>query len=127
MKINPQQFSAVTSLPGNERYRHFVKVVADWQEVWGLYEEGWALAATDEGTTVFPMWPAREYAEACAVNEWAAYKARSFSLDELLSELLPKLERDAVRPGIFPTPVSKGVTPPISQLRHDLDVELQNY
>lgn len=127
MKVNPKQLAAVVALSGNERYRHFVKVVADWQEVWGLYQDGWALAAADDGTTVLPMWPAKEYAEICAENEWAGYQPKVFSLDDLLNELLPKLKRDGMLPGIFFVPGSKGVTPSVDQLIHDLEVELQNY
>lgn len=127
MKVNPKQLSAVIALPGDSRYEHFVKVIADWQEVWGLYQDGWALAAADDGTTIFPMWPAKEYAEVCAEKEWAGHEAKAFSLDDLLNELLPKLERDGMLPGVFFTPSSNGVTPSIDQLRRDLGRELQNY
>jgi hypothetical protein len=127
MKINPKQLEAVLALPGAERYNHFIKVVADWQEVWGLYSDGWALASTDNGQQVFPMWPAKEYAEACAKNEWQGYEPKVFSLDDLMGELLPKLKKDGVLPGIFFTPVSKGVTPTVDQFINDLNIELENY
>jgi hypothetical protein len=45
MEVNPKQMEAVLALPGPKRFQHFIKVVADWQEVWGLYRDGWALAA----------------------------------------------------------------------------------
>lgn len=70
MQVNPKQMEAVLALPGIKRFEHFIKVIADWQEVWGLYQDGWALAAADDGTTVFPLWPAKEYAQVCAENEW---------------------------------------------------------
>lgn len=127
MKVNPKQLAAVIALPGSERYKHFVKIVADWQQAWGLYQNGWALAGTDDDTTVFPMWPAKEYAEICAENEWSGYQPRAISLEELLSDLLPKLKQDGVLPGVFYTPQNKGTTPTADQLQHDLEVELQNY
>lgn len=127
MKISPKQLTAVIALPGNERYKHFIKSVADWQQVWGLYQDGWALAATDDGTAVFPLWSAKEYAEICAVNEWQGYQSQSFNLDELLNELLPNLEADGVLPGVFFTPESKGVTSSVPQLKNDIEVELQKY
>ncbi len=40
---------AVLALPREERYAHFVKRVADTEQVWGLYNNGWASAATDDG------------------------------------------------------------------------------
>ncbi len=127
MKINQKQIEAVTSLVGQKRYEHFVKVVADWEEVWGLYQDGWALAATDDGQQVFPLWPAKEYAELCANKEWKGYEPKSFSLDDFMGELLPNLKSDSVLPGIFYTPSDNGLTPEVDQLLADLNEELENY
>lgn len=127
MKINPKQMEAVLALPGIKRFEYFIKVIADWQEVWGLYQDGWALAATDDGTAVFPLWPAKEYAQVCAENEWKGYKPRSISLSDFTVILLPKLKADGVLPGVFFTPSSKGLTPSVDELKAALDVELQNY
>lgn len=125
--MNPKQMEAVLALPGVKRFEHFIKVIADWQEVWGLYHDGWALAAADDGTTVFPLWPAKEYAQVCAVNEWMGYESRSISLSDFTEVLLPKLKLDGVLPGVFFTPTSKGVTPSVDELKLALDEELQNY
>ena len=127
MKVNPKQMEAVFALPGIKRFENFIKVIADWQEVWGLYQNGWALAAADDGTAVFPLWPAKEYAEVCAVNEWAGYEPRSISLRDFTEVLLPKLKLDGVLPGVFFTPTSKGVTPSVDELKLALEAELQNY
>lgn len=127
MKLNPKQMEAVLALPAIKRFKHFIKVIADWQEVWGLYQDGWALAAADDGTTVFPLWPAKEYAQVCAANEWAGYEPRSISLGDFTEVLLPKLRLDGVLPGVFFTPTSKGVTPSVDDLRAALEAELQNY
>lgn len=127
MKVNPKQMEAVLALSGIKRFEHFIKVIADWQEVWGLYQDGWALAAADDGTTVFPLWPAKEYAQVCAENEWKGYEPRSISLSDFTDVLLPKLKADGVLPGVFFTPSSKGLTPSIDELKAALDAELQNY
>lgn len=127
MKISQKQLEAVLALPGDKRFEHFVKVVADWQEVWGLYQDGWALAAADDGTTVFPLWPAKEYAQICAANEWNGYEPRSFGLGDFMEALLPKLKSEGVLPGVFFTPSSKGVTSSVDELMSALKAELQNY
>ena len=127
MKVNPKQMEAVLALPGIRRFEHFIKVIADWQEVWGLYQDGGALAAADDGTTVFPLWPAKEYAQVCAANEWSGYEPRSISLCDFTEVLLPKLKLDGVLPGVFFTPTSKGVTPSVDDLKSALEAELQNY
>ncbi|MEH6437038.1 DUF2750 domain-containing protein [Massilia sp. DD77] len=127
IKLGAQQLAAVVTLPGPDRYEYFVKRVADSQEVWGLYQDGWALAKTDDGTLVFPMWPASDYASLCAEYEWDGYDAQAFSIEELLEDLLPQLEQDRVLPGIFYTPGDKGITPTIAELRRDLAQELGRY
>lgn len=127
MKINQKQLESVIALPGPKRYQHFVKVVADWEEVWGLYQDGWALAATDDDQNVFPLWPAKEYAQLCAAKEWEGYEPESFSLNIFMNELLPNLKDDGVLPGIFYTPSDNGVTPTVDQLLADLNEELENY
>ncbi len=127
MKINQKQIDAVIALPGQKRYETFIKIVADWEEVWGLFQEGWALAATDDQQPVFPLWPAKEYAQLCADKEWAGYEPTSFSLEDLMEELLPNLKDDGVLPGIFYTPTDNGVTPTVEQLLADLNEELENY
>lgn len=127
MKVHPKQMESVLRLPGIERMRFFVKAIADWQEVWGLFQDGWALAATEEGESVFPLWPAKEYAQVCAINEWMGYEPRALSLKDLVEVLLPKLKSDHVLPGVFFTPTSKGVTPSVDELRLAIEAELQNY
>ena len=115
------------ALPGPKRFAHFVKAIVDREELWGLYDGGWALASTDDGTSVFPMWPAEEYAQLCAENEWRSYEPRSISLAGLLNDLLPKLQRDGVLPGVFMTPTSKSSTLSVEELIAALDAELQKY
>jgi len=127
VKVNQKEIDAVLALSSERRYRYFVKVVADRQEAWGLFSEGWALAKTDMNETVFPMWPAVEYASLCAAKEWSGYAPKSFTLDGLLNDLLPRLKRDGVLPGVFYTPQDKGVTPSVEQLVSDLRKELENY
>lgn len=127
MKISPKQVETVIALPAPKRFEHFVKLVADWQEAWGLYQDGWALAADDDGVVVFPLWPAKEYAVACAKHEWEGYEPRAISLDDLMNALLPKLDVDRMLPGVFFTPASRGMTPSIEEFRKAIEAELENY
>jgi len=119
--------AAVLGLSGDERFAHFIKIIADREEVWGLYHKGWALASTDDGATVFPLWPAKEYAQLCAVNEWQEFLPRSIGLSDFVDALLPKLKADGVLPGVFYTPTGRGVTPTVDELMSALHAELAKY
>jgi len=127
MKIDQVQVNAIFSLPAEQRFEHFVKKFVDWQEAWGLYLDGWALAGADDGVMVFPLWPAEEYAQACAINEWQGYQPQAISLDSLLEELLPKMKKDGLLPGIIFTPDGRGATPSVDELIEAINSELGNY
>lgn len=124
MKINEKKLEAILALPGPMRYSHFIKVAADQRKVWGLWSDGWALASTDDGVQVFPLWPAKEYAGKCAIESWASYEPREIDLDHLFDDLLPDFAQSGILVGIFPTPASRGVTPALPQLEADLRQEL---
>lgn len=121
------EVEAVLRLEGPKRHSHFVKRVVDDQLAWGLWKDGWALMADDTGQQVFPLWPAREYAAACAVADWADYVPEEIPLADLLSELLPKLRDRGVQAGVFPTPTGKGVTVTATELASALEAEKENY
>ena len=53
----------------------------------------------DDGNPTFQLWPAREYAALCAVEDWSAYEPTEIRLDHLLDDLLPKVRpADAALP-----------------------------
>ena len=125
MSINESQLRAVLALPGPKRYAHLIKRAVDERKVWGLYSDGWALANTDDGTPVFPVWPGAEYAGRCAAGSWQGYEAAEIDLDDLLEELIPKLKGSGTLIGVFPTPSEQGVTPSFDEFVDDLRTELE--
>ncbi|WP_245805776.1 DUF2750 domain-containing protein [Bacillus alkalicellulosilyticus] len=42
--MNKSEFEAVINKSPNIRYEYFIKKVVDFEEVWGLYNGGWATA-----------------------------------------------------------------------------------
>ena len=127
-KINDQEFAAVSRLPAKERYGHFIKRVADWQEVWGLRDdEGWVAVGDDEGRSCFPVWPHPRYAEALATGDWSIYRAAAIPLGEWLDDWLPGMEEDDVHVAVFPTPSLQGVVVSCAELRAHLEHELALY
>lgn len=125
--MNSKQVEAVLNLPAPKRYDHFIKVVADRQLAWGLFADGWALAATTEGKPIFPLWPAKEYAALCAVGDWAGYLPRDINMEDLLDGLLPSLSERGTELGIFPTSQDKGVLPEVAVFEADLRNELAKF
>lgn len=127
MRMNDEKLRIVSNLPGFERYEYFIGNVCNFEEAWGLWQNGWALASTDDGKTLFPFWPAKEFAEICREGAWSGFEASAVPLEDLISVLLPQFKRDGVSPCIFPTKQDKGVHIECDQLLQDLDDELRKY
>lgn len=124
MRISQKQVDAISSLPGPQRYAHFIKVAADQGRIWGLYFNGWALAAAEDEMAVLPVWPTEPYALQFANKEWAGYEATKIELPELFDDLLPRLRERKTLLGVFYTPTNKGVMPSLEQIEFDLRNEL---
>lgn len=127
MRISQKQIEAVSSLSRDRRYEHFIKRIVNTCEVWSLFRQDWALAINNENMTFFPLWPAREYAQLCAINEWSGYEPKLISLAQLTEEIIPELQFRKILPGIFFTPNDHGVTPSIESLIKAIETELEWY
>ena len=125
--MHPAKSANVHSLPAAERYDYFVRKVADFEKVWGLFSNGWALAEDTDGRKVFPFWPEEAFAESCADGSWAGYQPRAIPLDEFMRKWLPGMANDAILVGVFPTSAEKGIVVKSLQLEADLARELQEY
>jgi len=125
---NEREIEAVLSLEASKRYEHWIKKVADQEEVWSLWQEGgWALAGNDAGRQFVPVWPDSRYAALCAEGVWAGYQPKAIALDAWLDRWIPGMERDQRLVAVFPTPNDKGVPIDPRQLERDLREELSNY
>lgn len=120
-----KEVEAILALSGPKRYDYFIKTVAKHEEVWGLYNDGWALAGTDDGIEVFPVWPQKVYAEMCIDKGSDDNQAKAINLFEFIEDLIPELQEDGILPCIFFLPSDKGVIPTVDQLLEDLKTELQ--
>ncbi len=126
--VNDQEFKSVSSLPAAKRYDHFVRQVADTQEVWSLRSNsGWAMLGDSEERKYFPIWPHARYAEAFATDGFVDHQPALISLNDWLARWLPGLVSDGVSVSVFPVPPGRGVPVTPERLRADLERELQNY
>jgi hypothetical protein len=124
MNLRPKEVQSVIQLSGLERYRYFIKKVADANEVWGLWDDGWAMGVTNTNQSTIPIWPAREYADLCRIGDWNHYVPKAMDLAEFMNDFLPRLIRDNVRVSIFDTPSEASVLIRDDELMADLKEEL---
>lgn len=126
MDIN-KKIKNVLRLSKDDRYDYFIRKVADYEEVWGLESNGWALLGDDLNNQVFPFWPEKEFAEICAIDQWTGYEAKPIELNSFLEKWIPGMEKDKILVNIFLTPDSKGKTVSPRDLGNHIEEELEQY
>ena len=111
-------------LSPKDRYNYFVRKTASFEEVWGLYDEGWAVITDEQGRRSFPFFAKREQAQARCVGRFEGYEPRRIGMAEFLGTWLPGMKRDGVLCGVFPDEEWRSVDVLPDRLRLDLEEEL---
>lgn len=124
--MNRKEFEAVIRQPAKIRYEYFIKKTADYEEVWGLYHDGWATAKDDMDRILLPLFPNEIFAEAFAKNEWVAYAPKRIELEDFLDKWIPGMKSDGIKPSVFPTDIDSAVVE-VDDLHQSLLAELENY
>lgn len=124
--MNQKEFESVLKQPSNIRYEYFIKKVADYEEVWGLYDDGWATGDDGEGNMTLPFFPRKEFAQNCAVEEWSNFKPKSIDIYEFMDKWLEGMKKDKIKVSIFPNSIDTAIVE-IDVLLRDLNSELENY
>lgn len=124
--MDEKEYQALLKCSGEKRYKYFIKKVVDYEEVWGLYDDGWAMTASDDGEMMIPLWPKKEFAEACALDEWKNYRAEKIELEEFIEQWIPTMKEEGYLPSIFWNNIDSVVVK-VDTLRAHLEEELENY
>jgi hypothetical protein len=125
--INGKEFETVLRLRPEKRYEYFIKKVADWQEIWSLWKDGWVLMGDANQTEIVPVWPHPMFAEAFAVGEWLGYAPKKIDLEEWMTKWIPGMENDHRMVAVFPAGESQTTTVTPLKLKSDLEEELAKY
>ena len=124
---NDHELQSVLGLAGPDRYTHFVKKIADQQELWSLWNHGWVLASDDSGRELIPVWPNEKYAALCSEGRWAGSVPKLIELGAWMDRWIGGAKRDGRLIAVFPTTESRGVVVEPDQLATDIELELSKY
>lgn len=124
--MNHSEIDAVIKLPASKRYEYFIKKVSDFEEVWGLYRDGWVQTG-DGKHTYIPFWPKKEFAELCATKEWDDCTPKRIQLEDFMAKWLPGMQKDLISPCVFLLPENDGMIVSCNRLLSDLSEELDKY
>ena len=125
--INDAEFRAVSSLNPKKRYDYCVKWIADSGQIWTLKApDGFVLSTDNITEEVIPIWPYKEFAQACAIL-WEGSLPFSIDLSVWLDRWIPGIERDARKIGVFPVLTDENIVVSPETFKTDILHELENY
>jgi hypothetical protein len=111
----------------NDRLSYFVRKVCDFEEVWGLNSNGWAMANSSSGEKVIPFWPEADFSKLMTKDVWSDYSAQKISLEDFMNKWLPGMENDNLFIAIFPVPNDEGFIIKPRILLDKIKEELEQY
>lgn len=122
---NDQEFEAVLKLSTEDRYRHFLKKIVDFDCVWMAEdEEGLITIIGEGGQDVLPVWPARRYAEQ-AMWKWPGAEFFQVTVQRWLEKTLLPIEDAAdVALAVFTDREGYGQLVQVPDMITDLRAEL---
>ena len=116
----------VINLDGASRYEYLLKKIADEEQIWGLWRDGW-MVADHAGTVCMPVWPHEVYATASVTDEWSGSRPKSIDVETFLSRWIPGLTKDGRMISAFQTDKNVGVIVSPDKFSTDLSRYLDQY
>jgi hypothetical protein len=107
--LNSKEIESVIKLEARKRYKYFLNRAADNALVWGLYDTGWVVATDEQDNSLFPVWPAKEYAQLCSQENWEGAFPKSIEIHEFMEDFLKNIIRNCMLVAVFYTPAEKGI------------------
>ena len=128
LKITEKQIISVSSLTAYERYKYFIKRVADTELMYSLKspEGNWAISEVD-ASKIFPLWSAKEFIDQCRLSGWSGFDVDEISLEMFEDELLDFIHSEGFLLNIFPVDQYTGFVVDVNEFAKDLSEEMKNY
>ncbi|MEM9889095.1 MAG: DUF2750 domain-containing protein [Bacteroidota bacterium] len=128
MKVSMKEIENVSKLKPFERYRYFIKKVADFEEVWTIKDQNDDFALSDiEEYTLVSLWSAEEFIQSNLNEGWKDCVPIKMDLEMLQNELYYVLVKNNYLVNVFPVNGRSGFVVSIEEFIRDLNLELEDY
>ena len=128
MSLHRKEIETVSSLAPVERYKYFIKKVADSKLLYTLVDEKglYAISVLDN-VKLLPFWSSNEYTELCTEKGWEEFNIKEISLDFFEDEIVDFISENNYLLNIFPVNDKTGFVVDIEEFARDLSTEMKNY
>ena len=128
MKINQKEIDKVSSLEPFERYKYFLKKIADNEVMYTLIDKkGDFIISTIEDKSIFPLWSSADFANLCLIDGWNDCVIKELTLEEYEEEIIDYISDGEYLLNIFPVYNKTGFILDLEEFTRDLNEELENY
>jgi hypothetical protein len=114
----------VLDLPNIKRYDLFIQLIVSNKEVYGLYNDGWAVQGDGNGNFFFPVWPDEAFAKLMISDNWKQYHPKQIALTDFYNVHLAQFESKNVKLSIFPTLHHNTLLVKPDVLKRDIEIAL---
>jgi hypothetical protein len=126
--MNQKEFDSVISLKSFERYKYFIKKVADFEELWTIINVDGDYALSDvEDNVMITFWPKPKYITSNLTDGWENCKPKKLTLDDLENDIFDLIASHNFLINIFPVNGKSGFIVDLNEFARDLGEELKKY
>lgn len=128
--MNQNKINNLINMNDEDRYNYFISKISDFEIVWELFDNGWAvLQSAETGGTNVPFWSEKEFAQICATGLWHNYSPKEITLEDFVDKWIPGMKADGRNVCVFMIPDSnnKCIVVDPGTLKDDIEKELENY
>ncbi|WP_336960149.1 DUF2750 domain-containing protein [Chryseobacterium contaminans] len=126
--MNQKEIDSIIALEPSERYKYFIKKVADAELFFTLIDNSGNYVLSElEEQKLFPMWSSTEYAEHCKINGWEQHIVKKLDLDDLENEVIDFIADEGCLVNVFPVYDNTGFVVSLTEFSRDLGAELSKY
>lgn len=124
--MNQQKIENLSALCAQERLEYFVRKVADFEALWGAFDDGW-LVLGDGQQQVIALWPEEEIAQHYLIQTGLPSHPKKIHLEHFLEKWVVGMARDETQVAVFPVKGQECSIVHPAALARLLDDELQQY
>ncbi|KIC92616.1 DUF2750 domain-containing protein [Flavihumibacter solisilvae] len=126
--MHDKEIESVSKLEPFERYKYFIKRVADTEVMYTLVDESGEFVLAELGDNVLlSLWSASEFAALCMIDKWSGLTVKEISLGEFDEEIIDEAVEGNWLLNIFSVGVKSGFVVNLDEFTRDLSEELKRY
>jgi hypothetical protein len=126
--MNTKEIENVSRLKPIERYKYFIKKIADSEELWTIVDINGDYALSDiDDKTFISFWSAKEFIYTNLEEGWKECTPKKLTFDDLEDEIFDTIANKNYLINVFPVNGKSGFIVDLDEFARELSDELKKY